>query len=58
MKKKTPENEKRYTLRYRDGVPYDTRPHDPCMARFTTYGEAVDHLEEQSNADDLEVVRR
>lgn len=47
-----------YTLRYKREAPYENRPHDPCVARFATEAEALAHLEDQPNANDLEVVLR
>ena len=47
-----------FTLRYRADAPLQPRPHAPTVARFATYEEAADHLEEQPNADVLEVVKR
>lgn len=47
-----------YTLRYRSTAPIQPRPHEPTVAKFQTYGEAVDHLDAQPNKEDLEVVER
>lgn len=47
-----------YTLRYKHDAPLQPRPHAPTVAKFHTYQEAVDHLDEQPNSDVLEVVTR
>jgi hypothetical protein len=47
-----------YTLRYRADAPIQPRPHEPTVAKFRTYGEAVDHLDAQPNRELLEVVER
>lgn len=48
----------KYTLRYTAAAPIQPRPHEPTVAKFDTYGEAVAHLEQQPNRDVLEVVER
>lgn len=47
-----------FTLRYKSSAPVQPRPHAPTVAQFETYGEAVDHLDQQPNQDVLEVVER
>lgn len=47
-----------FTLRYKATAPLQPRPHAPTVAKFNTYTEAVDHLAEQENSLDLEVVER
>lgn len=47
-----------YTLRYRADAPIQPRPHEPTVAKFHTFGEAVDHLDAQPNRELLEVVER
>ena len=47
-----------YTLRYQANAPLQPRPHEPTVAKFSTFGEAVDHLDAQPNRDVLEVVTR
>lgn len=47
-----------FTLRYKYNAPVQPRPHAPTVAKFHTYAEAIDHLDEQPNSDVLEVVER
>lgn len=47
-----------FTLRYRRTAPIMPRPHEPTVAKFLTYEEALAHLEEQDNSEVLEVVER
>ena len=47
-----------FTLRYKHDAPLQPRPHEPTVAKFATYAEAIDHLDEQPNSDVLEVVER
>lgn len=47
-----------YTLRYTAGAPLQPRPHQPTVAKFATYGEALAHLEQQPDHLMLEVVER
>jgi hypothetical protein len=47
-----------FTLRYRADAPIQPRPHAPTIAKFTTHAEAAAHLDDQPNAEFLEVVER
>ena len=47
-----------YTLRYTAEAPLQPRPHGPTVAKFATYGEALEHLESQPDDLMLEVVER
>lgn len=47
-----------FTLRYTAAAPLQPRPHGPTVAKFHTYGEAADHLDNQPDALMLEVVER
>lgn len=47
-----------FTLRYMHNAPIQPRPHAPTVPKFETFGEAIDHLEDQPNRDVLEVVQR
>lgn len=47
-----------YTLRYKREAPVQPRPHEPTVKQFSTYVEALEHLEAQPNQDVLEVVER
>lgn len=47
-----------FTLRYITNAPVQPRPHEPTVAQFSTYEEAVQHLEVQPNREVLEVVER
>lgn len=47
-----------YTLRYTREAPLTPRPHEPTVAKFDTYGEALAHLEAQPDHLMLEVVKR
>jgi hypothetical protein len=47
-----------FTLRYTANAPLVPRPHAPTVPMFDTYEEAEAHLNEQENADVLEVVER
>jgi hypothetical protein len=57
-KMRTKMNDKKFTLRYKVDAPIQPRPHEPTVAKFDTYGEALEHLEKQPEHLMLEVVER
>lgn len=47
-----------FTLRYTREAPLQPRPHEPTVPKFSTYVEALEHLEAQPDHLMLEVVER
>ena len=47
-----------YTLRYTAEAPLQPRPHEPTVAKFENFVEALEHLEAQPDHLMLEVVER